>query len=171
MTGKTFWSPWLNCSYMLMLKRPLNCQWYPKIHRCMQNFGEAHTKVFRISLEIAYRFVTRSWHGGSVNRKTKPQLFYVPFMPSVHNTWKSLKRNEFIRFRNLKTAITIFIALRFCSKWKQLAIFTPKRYFEKQIESVIFVSRCYMYLRRTTVIAVWQIVLSFKNERSLTSFP
>lgn len=112
-----------------------------------------------------------------VRRKCEPEnhtrscFMYYSCNQCVRNTWTSLKRNEFITFRNLKTAITIFIALRSCSKWKQLAIFTPKRYFEKQIESVIFVSRCYMYLRRTTVIAVWQIVLSFKNERSLTSFP
>lgn len=35
--------------FMLMLKRLLKCQRYLKIHCCIQNFVEAHTKVFRIS--------------------------------------------------------------------------------------------------------------------------
>lgn len=126
--------------------------------------------------EYLLRLLTDLWHDhGTAEVWTgnpHPQLFYVPFMPSVRNTWTSLKRNEFITFRNLKTAITIFLPLRPCSKWKQLAILTRERDFEKQMYLVIFISVCYFKInyRRTTAIAVCQIVLSFQNARTFTSF-
>lgn len=157
---------------MLMLKGPWNVN---DISRSIAVFRTLKKLTPKYS-EYLLRLLTDLWHDhGTAEVWTgnpHPQLFYVPFMPSVRNTWTSLKRNEFITFRNLKTAITIFLALRSCSKWKQLAILTQERDFEKQMFLVIFISVCYLKIiyRRTTAIAVCQIVLSFQNARTFTSF-